>query len=748
MSQATKLKDANEQEERFSLAVFRDAARAFRPAFKGETGPIVLSLILTIAVIAVDLLKPWPMKFIFDEVLVQERGSPSLMNLTLAQLVVLAAVAFVCIAVVCGWLTARATVAVSQIEKRVTVRIRRQVFEHLHRLAFPFHQSARTGDLLQRLMGDVAGVRRLIFSGWVSLIERVVVVGSTAVVMFVLDPWFASLALLPLPFHGVAISRFSARLKHFTHRQRKRESNASSVATESFQQIRLVKAYAAEDRATDHFTREADTAEEEAVAVSRMGAHMGLFTDVVNALGVGSVLLVGALRVLDGALTPGELLVLVTYARSLYRPVGKMSTDGGRLATASVSAERLLHVLKIPPEDPGRGLPAPRFHGDVSFEDVHYQHPDGVKALKGVSFTIPQGTLALMEGPNGAGKSTSLSLILRLITPQKGRLLIDGHPAEEFQLDSYRRNFAYVPQDTHLFAASIRENLLYGRPDASDEEIEQAARDALLDDVVERLPHGWDEVLGESGTTLSGGEARRLMLARAALRDARILLFDEPLTGLDPAARTTVARAIRRIAAGRTALVVSHGQASELEPDVTIRLEEGRCVAERQSQPLLTLGSSGMFRPGREVAQFLDDRSALALFRQAGLEVYSVERDFTRVRPNPMEGDVVSFFFRGRGIDGQEIELPGYVRISKNGAAEELAEWMDMPCESTPLGPGVRLLPGGRAGLFLFPNDRLLPGLNACANQEQLEEALDELEELNADGWRLKRNESVFIPKR
>lgn len=749
----SKRKDGS-SEKNFSFTVFREAARTFRPAFRGQRRTIVASVLLTLIVIGIDLLKPWPMKYIFDEVLAHKPGDATPGGLSLVQLAGLATAAFVVIYILTSWLSERCSIVVSGVEKQVTIRVRRQVFEHLHRLHFPFHQSVKSGDLLQRIMGDVNGVRRLIYSSWVSLGERVVVVASTAVVMFILDPWFAGLALLPLPLHAAIVSRYSARLKECSRKQRRSEGSATSVATESLRQIRLVKAFAVEDRVGDMFAREANRSEEYGAEAARLSARQGLVTDIVNAAGVGAVLLVGAVRVIGGASTPGELLVLVTYARSLYRPIGKMSTDGGRLATAAVSAERLLDILEIEPEDPGKGRPAPRFAGEVVFQNVHFQHPGGLEALKDVSFTIPAGSLALMSGPNGSGKSTSVSAILRLITPQSGAILIDGEPAESFQLDSYRRNFGYVPQEVHLFGATLRENVLYGRPDATQEEIDDAARKALLDDVIDRLPGGWDEVIGEGGTTLSGGEARRLMLARAALRDARILLLDEPLTGLDPEAREVVGHAIRHIAAGRTALVVSHGPASELEPDQIIRLDEGRCV--EGETPIAASSRWAAGEPpasvSEELERLLSDDSALALFRDAGLKVSSVERTFTRVRQDlesgASKGALVGFDFMGQAGDGEELTLPGYVRLSLDGEAGELVSKMNTDTNVTPFGAGVRSLPGTGGVLFLFPYDAKLPGLGVMAGMDQLHTVLQELAEFTVLGWRVVPEESKFFPVR
>jgi ATP-binding cassette, subfamily B, bacterial len=250
-----------------------------------------------------------------------------------------------------------------------------------------------------------------------------------------------------------------------------------------------------------------------------------------------------------------------------------------------------LQVLQMTPEDPKAGRPAPMFRGEITFDRVRYAYPDGPQALNDVSFVVPAGALVALVGPNGAGKSTILGILLRLVEPNAGEVRIDGEAIAEFRIAAYRSRFAYVPQPVQLFSGTLRENILFGRLDATQGQIEEAARKTLLDDVVDRLPGGFDARLGEGGETLSGGEARRLMLARAAVRDARVLLLDEPLTGLDPSAREMVARALRQIAAGRTTIVVSHDAVADLDPDVTIRLDAGRLV-ETMERPFSLVNSS------------------------------------------------------------------------------------------------------------------------------------------------------------
>ena len=564
-----------------SLSTLREAARVFRPAISGQRRRLWAAIALTVSVAVVKLLQPWPLKFVLDAVV--RPGTEGPFGLSSRGTIAAAAILTLAVAAFQGLLILRLARTGAQVARDLTVGIRRQVFEHLHRLAIPFHGGQRTGELLTRLMGDVNVVRDTLFTMWLRVLEAVLLFVAMAVVMFVIDPLLALVALLPLPGIAVALPRSSRKLNAATRKQRRKQGQAAARAAESLRQIRLVKAYAAETRATEAFARDSRAGEKAGVQAARIAAEMDRVTNILTGLGLAVVLLVGARRAFVGAVTVGDLVIFLTYVRRLYRPLATVSEAGVRTGRATAGAERLLEVLRETPEDSSVGRPVPQFSGEITFEDVQFTYPGGAEALKGVSFTVPAGAVSVLTGPNGAGKSTVVSLLLRLIEPNEGDVLIDGERVQEFQLSSYRLRFAYVPQQVQLFGATVRENILYGRPDATEEEMREAARMALLDEVVARLPNGYDSMLGEGGETLSGGEARRLTIARAALRDARVCLLDEPLAGLDPAAREVVARAIRQVAAGRTTIVVSHEAVEDLDPDVVLRLEDGRVAEPRKT---------------------------------------------------------------------------------------------------------------------------------------------------------------------
>jgi ATP-binding cassette, subfamily B, bacterial len=556
---------------RFDRTVFRRAVDTFGSAFEGQRRKAGVAAGSTLTATLFDLAKPWPAALVIDRVLTST--TPADRNDLM--LVAAAAIATGMISVVVGQLNFIAAVKAAEVGATATTRVRKMLFEHLNRLALPFHSSSKTGDLLVRLTGDVALIRDLMFTSWLNLLNFVLQIVGLVVIMVLLDPPVILVLIAPFVYMWIQGRRSAGELRKAVRRQRKNQGESAAMAAESLAQIRVIKAYGAEDLAVDTFDSSSTREEGEGFKAARIAAGIERKMEVVGGVGSGLVLLVGALRAVSGAITVGDLVVLVSYGKSLFKPLRKISAEVTRLAKASAVTERILEVMDVEPEDHRAGVDAERFAGEIAFEKVTFSYHDGRRVLDQTDLFIPSGWLVALVGGNGQGKSTSLSLILRLFEPESGSVTIDGRPVGEFRLDSYRKRMAYVPQDLRLFSGSIADNIRFGRPEATDEEIRHAISQAHFDEVVDRLEDGIDTQLAEGGSTLSGGEARRLMLARAAVRDADVLLLDEPFAGLDPAARPAVARSIRGIADGRTTLVVAHGDLEDLEPDMVVELDGG-----------------------------------------------------------------------------------------------------------------------------------------------------------------------------
>ncbi len=565
----------------FSSSTLKRSFSVFRDTLEGQGSGIKVGLLLALFAAGIELLRPWPIKILMDSVLLPHLSGEraETWGMSPEALILLACASSLLISASIGSLTVWSTLAAGRVGRKIATRIRRRVYEHLHRLALPFHQSSRSGDLLVRLMGDVNMVRDLLFAVWIVVLSRGALFLGTTILLFVVDPILALLALAPLPFIFVGIRFSGKKLTVATRKQRRKEGDVASFASETLHQIELVKAYAAEERTTRLFAKQVRGSEKADLKAKRIAAGMGRFSELMTGVGLALVLFFGCHRALQGKLSPGDLLVVLTYTRSLFKPLRKMAREGARLSKATACAERLLDVLDLKPEDDTVGSKAPAFRGDIEFDRVHFSYSNATPALQEISFRVPAGSLVTVVGPNGAGKSTLLSLLLRLHAPDSGVIKIDQQEIDSFQLSSYRERLAYVPQQLQLFGESVKENIRYGWPDASDQDVEQAARVALAHDFIQELPEGYETKLSEGGTTLSGGEARRLMLARAAVRGARILLLDEPLAGLDPEARDEVARAIRGIASGRTTFIVTHDSVEELGSDLVAWIRNGSLIS-------------------------------------------------------------------------------------------------------------------------------------------------------------------------
>ncbi len=552
----------------------RRAFTAFRPALGGQRLRIASAFGLALTVTLLELAKPWPITWVVDALVAADGPDPItgvVAPAPMAPIVVFAAIALL-VPTLLGLASERLELAVAAVSRKATVRIRSDVFEHIQRLELSRHQQHYSGDLIVRLMGDVNMIRDLLFPSWINVWSRgSVLVGGSLVFAFV-DWRLFCVALIPLPLLWITLERTTKAVKLAAGKSRRKEGVIASTAAESIRQVALIKAFSAEDRTSEEFRGNARSAERATMAAARHAARMVRMTEILTGGGVALVLVLGAMRVRAGLLTPGQLVLAISYTGMIYKPIRKLTGEGARVAKATACALRVLDLLDQPTEDPRAGRPVSDLRGDIEFASISHAYHDGRPSLAGLSARIPSGSLTAVVGENGTGKSTLLSLLLRLHRPTAGEIRIDGVPIEEYQLRSYRDQIAYVPQELALFGGTIRDNIAFGRPGATDDEIEAAAEAALLTPVLQRLPDGLDTVLDEDGSSLSGGQARRVMLARAAVRDASILVLDEPLTGLDPEARDTVARAIANIARGRTTLVIHHGDLAELRPNCRLTL--------------------------------------------------------------------------------------------------------------------------------------------------------------------------------
>lgn len=473
--------------------------------------------------------------------------------------------------------------------QRIVYALRARLLAHLQALPLRHHVLGRTGDAVYRIDADAYCVNDLIIGGVFPMGTAALNLTVMFAILWQLDSTLALLSLVVAPFLYVCLRHYSRTMTDRAERVKAQESSLLERAFEIISSIAAVKSFARETHEQERF---AGVGRETMQARLRLTWQESLFSIWVTAItlaGTALVLVVGGLHVLDGTLTVGSLLVVVAYLAAVYSPLSQIAHTTGALQQARVSARRVREMLALEPEVmavPG-ALDASGIAGRITFEDVHFAYDHTRPILDGITFEARPGELVALVGLTGAGKTTIASLIPRFFDPTGGRVLIDGVDVQRYQLRSLRERVAVVPQEAVLFSGSIADNIRYGRLDATDAEVVEAARLALVDPFVRRLPRGYDTPVAEAGATLSGGERQRLGIARAVLKDAPILILDEPTSALDAISEEAVFQALRRIRAGRTTLVIAHRLSTIRDANRILVLHEGRLVGQGSHDALM-----------------------------------------------------------------------------------------------------------------------------------------------------------------
>jgi ABC-type multidrug transport system fused ATPase/permease subunit len=570
--------------------------RLFRPYLKENRSLMVLAGACGLGATLMRLLRPWPLKLIFDGVLVPAesmREHPLLSHLfqVPASFVIGGACfALLVISLLWGLFSSRQSYLTAKAGQQVVYSLRRRVYAHLQRLSLGFHQRRRRGDLVMRLTGDLNVLRDLLVDSILLGLSEGLLLLSMVAVMLVMNWKLTLIALIILPLMGLTSLSFSIRIRDAARRQRKNEGRIAAMLNEMLSNIHLTQAFGRERYQERHFREGNRKSLKAGLRTTRLEAAMSRTVELLLAVGTASVLWYGAQQVRTGVLTPGDLLVFISYLGSSYRPLRKLARISARMSKAVVCAERVTEVLESSPKvkDLFDARRIKRLEGRIEFRRVAFKYSAGRRALRQISFSVEPGEFVGIVGPTGSGKSTLLALLLRLYDPRRGKILLDGRNLRRYRLQSLRDHISVVLQEPILFGATIRENLAFARPEAADKEIQRGARRANAHDFIRNLPDGYDTPMAEAGANLSLGQRQRLSIARAFLRDAPILLLDEPVNGLDATTEREVTRGLRRLRRGRTTLMVAHKLSTVRDADRILVVKRGRVLEQGSHDELMT----------------------------------------------------------------------------------------------------------------------------------------------------------------
>jgi ABC-type multidrug transport system fused ATPase/permease subunit len=567
---------------------YRRVARYFRKDVRKQRGKLAGGMFFSILLGLSRVIEPWPLKIVFDQVLFHRPATGFLSRTFLVfgpsptDILAFATVLLMVAGLVHGISYYHQDYLLSTAAQEIVYSIRTRLYRHLHRLDLSFHINRPVGDTLVRLSSDIVMLRDVLIDGLVTLGSGLIMLVLMLIVMLLVDPVLTVLAISVMPPAFVITWIYGEQIRARSRKQRKREGQVAALMHESLAEIATVQLHGAEEREEARFKAANRRSLKEGTKTVRLEAQMNRAIEISLAFGMVVVLWAGTLQALHNRISPGDLVVFIAYLRAAFRPLRRASKTVQRSAKALAAAERIVEVLEVEPaiRDAPNARPAPLFQHSLRFHEVSFAYRPGATVLQKVSLELPAGRFVAVVGPTGSGKSTLLSLIPRLQDPTSGAISFDGVDLRELTLESLRAQISVVQQEAVLMGLSVAENIRYGRPDASDDQVLSAALDAGLAPLLEQLPDGLDTIVAERGASLSGGERQRVTIARALVRDTPILLLDEPTTGLDPVTKQGVVETLLRVVEGRAAVVATHDMGLAARADEVVLLIDGRIRAQ------------------------------------------------------------------------------------------------------------------------------------------------------------------------
>jgi ABC-type multidrug transport system fused ATPase/permease subunit len=566
------------------------------PLIRSLVRPYRATLMIILAAMLVEtamsVAGPWPLKVILDNVVGSHKLAPWLDDVlrpilsgsSKMQIAVAAALAALLIAVFGAIAQYIANYYTNSVGQWVANDLRQRTYHHLQQLSLSYYDSHETGTLLSTITSDVQTIQNFASSSTLGIVVDLLTIIVMLFIMFALNWDFTLIAVAVTPFMLLLVSRFKKAVKKATHEVRKEQSKMVSVVEQGLQSMRVVKAFGRQDLAEQELADVSKATVEASLKARRVKAMLSPIVSVTVALCTAVVLWRGSALILAGAMTAGALTVFLSYLNKFFKPVQDLATMTNSIAQAAVGVERIRGILdadNIIPEHPNAREPE-KLAGEIEFEHVAFAYDAESPVLTDVNFHIKAGQMVGVVGPTGGGKSTIVSLIPRFYDPTAGTVKIDGSDIREYKFKGLRDQIGYVLQETVLFAGSVRDNIAYGHPGVTEEQIIEAAKLANADEFITRMAHGYDTMVGERGETLSGGQRQRIGIARAIIRDNPILILDEPTAALDTESERLVIEALERLMKGRTVITIAHRLSTIRDADKIIVLKGG-VVAEEGS---------------------------------------------------------------------------------------------------------------------------------------------------------------------
>jgi ATP-binding cassette subfamily B protein len=566
------------------MSIYRRVLRYYRP-FLRQT---IFGLLLTVAGIGLNLLKPWPFKIIVDDFLRVNSTARSDWRTWIA-LLCLALVAIQLLWGIINWITNYLFVKTGL---QALLKLRTDLYSYLQSLSLKYHDARRSSDSSFRVAYDSQSIQTIYNKGFTNIFGSSITLAGTFVIMVRLDWQLTLLSLAIVPLIVAAIYFFADRIRRESTFIQEQESAMLAQAQEGLSSIRMVHAFGREEFEVRQFHRQARQSLEANLRLTLTNVNSALVISTLMVIGTAAMYYVGTLHVLAGTLTLGSLLVFSAYLLMLYQPLESLTYTAWAMEGAAAGAKRCFEVLDRQDDvvDSPKAIAISSAHGLIEFQNVSFAYAQDRRVLHNLNLTISPNQIVALVGGTGAGKSTLLSLIPRFYDPTSGAVMFDGADLREITKKSLRAQIAIVLQDTLLFSTSVRENIAYGRPDATEEEIVDAARRAQADEFIRQMPNGYESAVGERGGHLSVGQRQRLGIARAFLKNAPVLLLDEPTSALDPATESAIVETIKELMRGRTTLIATHRLATVHNVDQIIVLEHGHIVEQGRGSELVARG--------------------------------------------------------------------------------------------------------------------------------------------------------------